>query len=309
MNAKAIMDKKFERSKAGYDVEQVDEFLRDVSIEFSELQTQNESLEKKLEVLADKIREYREDEEAIKDALLGAQKQGVRVIAEAKEKAENIIKEATAKSEAAAAEAKEKADKVVAEADALIAEKTAFSKKIAADAEAEKVRLEKESEAKIAELTAKMDAEIKREEEILAKTRAESASFTDKLLGAYKAHIELLKSIPDTVDSDYTKEVSQKFEEAPAAEVHAEISVVEDVKEEEPAYEEVKAEQPVEEAAPIKSETQSIPFQPVFEEAPENSDVDIFETRELHDADEDDSPFFNKHKHHSNYDKLEFGKK
>ena len=113
MNAKEIVTKTFEKAKlGGYKIEEVDEYLRDVSVEFKKLQNENEELEKKLEVLAAKIREYRNDEDALRDALLIAKKQGIAVVNEAKEQAEKITKEA-----------KEKADKTIKDADALAAKK------------------------------------------------------------------------------------------------------------------------------------------------------------------------------------------
>ena len=62
MNAKDIVTKTFDKAKlGGYKIEEVDEYLRDVSVEYKKLQNENEELEKKLEVLAAKVREYRKD--------------------------------------------------------------------------------------------------------------------------------------------------------------------------------------------------------------------------------------------------------
>lgn len=302
MNAKEIMDKKFERAKLGYSPEEVDDFLREVSLELSELSSQNENLEQKLEVLADKIREYREDEEAIKDALLGAQKQGAHVLADAKAKAEEIVKEATEKAEKLVADAQAEIDEKKAEKERVIAETEAETKRLKEEGEAEMARLKAENEEKLAEITARMDAEIKKEESILANTRAESAAFMDKLLNAYKEHIELLKKIPDEFETKFVKETVEKYENEKAEAVVAEEAVEEMTEE--------KAEEAVEEASEnqeAKSQTQPIPFRPIFEEAPAESDADVFETREL-DAEEKDSPFFNKNRR-SKYDKIEFGKK
>ena len=95
MNAKDIVSKEFDTVKrGGYDAAEVDTFLKDVSIEYKKLQNENEELEKKLEVLAEKIREYRKDEDALRDALLIAKKQGIAVVNEAKEDAEKIRKDA-----------------------------------------------------------------------------------------------------------------------------------------------------------------------------------------------------------------------
>lgn len=51
-------------------------------------------------MLADKLTEYREDEESLRTALLGAQKLGDSVIRESKTKAEIIMRDATIKAEA-----------------------------------------------------------------------------------------------------------------------------------------------------------------------------------------------------------------
>ncbi len=100
MNAKDIVSKEFETVKrGGYDAAEVDFFLKDVSIEYKKLQNENKELEKKLEVLAEKIREYRKDEDALRDALLIAKKQGIAVVNEAKEDAEKIRKDAQEKAE------------------------------------------------------------------------------------------------------------------------------------------------------------------------------------------------------------------
>ena len=76
MNAKDIVSKEFDTVKrGGYDAAEVDTFLKDVSIEYKKQQNENEELEKKLEVHAEKIREYRKDEDALRHALLNAKKQ------------------------------------------------------------------------------------------------------------------------------------------------------------------------------------------------------------------------------------------
>ena len=91
MNAKDILSRRFEKATFnGYKTDDVDEFLREVSSEYSQLQKDKNELERKLEVLADKIREYRDDEDALKDALLLAQKQGNQIVNDSKAAAEKI---------------------------------------------------------------------------------------------------------------------------------------------------------------------------------------------------------------------------
>ncbi|MCL2054046.1 MAG: DivIVA domain-containing protein [Oscillospiraceae bacterium] len=97
LTAKDINNKRFEQARPGYCPSEVDDFLRELANEVGKFQKDKEELEKKIEVLVDSVREYKKDEEALKDALVGAQKQGRAVITEAQQKADGIIANATAK--------------------------------------------------------------------------------------------------------------------------------------------------------------------------------------------------------------------
>ena len=78
MNPQDISNKKFEKSMSGYKTEEVDEYLRDVAIAYAKAIKEKEENELKIVKLVEKINEYRGDEDAIRDALLVAQKQGNR---------------------------------------------------------------------------------------------------------------------------------------------------------------------------------------------------------------------------------------
>lgn len=97
--ASEIATKKFDKVIGGYRVEEVDNFLKQLSDDYSKLLQEKEDLEHKLEVLAEKLIEYREDEESLRTALLGAQKLGDSVIRESRTKAEIILRDATIKAE------------------------------------------------------------------------------------------------------------------------------------------------------------------------------------------------------------------
>lgn len=98
LTAKEISNKKFEKAAfGGYKIEEVDEFLKEVAIEFAQLQKDKEESEKKIDILADKVREYMKDEDVLKAALLGAQRQGHKIIDDAKQLADQIIFEAKEK--------------------------------------------------------------------------------------------------------------------------------------------------------------------------------------------------------------------
>lgn len=123
----AVFDKTLGR---GYRMDQVDEFLAQVAAEFERKEREKEDIEKKLYILAEKVDQYRNDEETLKTALLNAQRMGESVIYEARQKAETIVYDANNK----ASRLREEARQVVADAEeelrSLKAEVTHFKKNI-----------------------------------------------------------------------------------------------------------------------------------------------------------------------------------
>ena len=100
ISASEIHELRFEKAAFGYKQEDIDEFLNKLEEEAAIAQRELDDSNNKIQVQADKVREYMRDEDALKDALLGAQKEGHRIISEANAKAEEII--AQAKEKAAA---------------------------------------------------------------------------------------------------------------------------------------------------------------------------------------------------------------
>lgn len=95
-----IANKKFDKTMGfGYKAEPVEEYLEELANYVAQLLEEKKDLEKKMEVLADKLEEYRQDEESMRNALLGAQKLGDGVIRESKTKAEIILRDATNQAE------------------------------------------------------------------------------------------------------------------------------------------------------------------------------------------------------------------
>lgn len=202
MNAKDIVSKEFDTVKrGGYDAAEVDTFLKDVSIEYKKLQNENEELEKKLEVLAEKIREYRKDEDALRDALLIAKKQGIAVVNEAKDDAEKIRKEA-----------QEKAEKTIKDADALAAKKKELGEKNLADANAKAKQTIDDANAKAEEIHTMMMQQTEREQIVLQRTRKEVQDYTNKILAAYSAHIENIKAMPKACENEFVIKTAKEVE-------------------------------------------------------------------------------------------------
>lgn len=99
LTPETIASRRFDKQVGGYKQDEVEMFLQQVAGEYAKLLSEKEDLEKKIEVLAEKVEQYREDEDSLRSALIGAQKLGDSVIRESKSKAEYILREAQAQAD------------------------------------------------------------------------------------------------------------------------------------------------------------------------------------------------------------------
>lgn len=89
----------FTKSLGGYKTAEIDEFIDRCADTVEALINEKAELAKKLEVLADKLVEYRNDEDSIRTALLSAQRLGDTVVREANHKAGLILDDANIKAQ------------------------------------------------------------------------------------------------------------------------------------------------------------------------------------------------------------------
>jgi cell division initiation protein len=157
LNLHDITGKKFEKSAFGFKPEDVEHHLQKVADYVESLEGEKQVLEKKIQILAEKIEEYRKDENSIREALVGAQRLSQNVVNESNDKAETILSEASKKAEEILKSAQEKADKVVGNT----------------------------------------KSQIEKEEKTLLKMKKEVSSFKSKLLSIYKAHLDLVTALPE----------------------------------------------------------------------------------------------------------------
>ena len=100
LTAQDIREKTFEKAMFnGYEMGAVDEFLEELSNDLAALQKENAVLKGKMKVLVDKIEEYRSSEDALRMAILSAQKMGNMIEKEAKETSEQLLADAAAEAE------------------------------------------------------------------------------------------------------------------------------------------------------------------------------------------------------------------
>ena len=84
----------------GYNMASVDEFLDALTEDYTALFKENVTLKAKLKVLAEKVEEYRSTEEAMRQALLTAQKMAAKLVQEAQTEKEKILADAQVEAQA-----------------------------------------------------------------------------------------------------------------------------------------------------------------------------------------------------------------
>jgi cell division initiation protein len=105
LTPKEISDKVFVKAVfGGYDMTGVDEFLEIVATDYEALYKENAILKGKLKVLVEKVEEYRSTEDAMRMALLTAQRMGDEIKHEANKEKSEVIKSAEMEAQAKLAE-------------------------------------------------------------------------------------------------------------------------------------------------------------------------------------------------------------
>lgn len=185
--------KSLEKGTFGYKVEEVNAFLDMVADDYEVLYNNNEESEEKIIKLVEKINEYREDEDAIKLALLSAQKESKRILADSKAESERMITEAKAESDKMLADAKAESEEVARqseiECEKIINEhKERCAKLIRENTEA--------TEKKIASVKAEYELQSKR----LADVKREVAQFKAALTQIFNKQLSLVEELPDETE-------------------------------------------------------------------------------------------------------------
>ena len=239
--------------KNAYRAQSVDDFFEIVADSYEQMFKENGELVKKIGLLAERVEEYRNDEDNIRAALLTAQRMADKIMKETNEKSEKQLAEATenaaAKEAAAEAKAKRLLEQAQHDADMLLAETKQKAARMIEEATAE----------------AKEQAVVARDRMI--KTQAaldlvekEADKFKRELLTLYTEHIELINKIPEVEDESGKEE--EPAPEEPEVTVQTEETTPEepeeDVIEEIDTDDEQAAEDVIEEPVPEEDEDEVI---------------------------------------------------
>lgn len=268
-----IKEKSFQTTGRGsYRAEDVDNFLSEVSASYEQMFKENGDLIKKISVLVKKIEEYRADEESLKTALFNAQKLADKIVAEARDNAENETATVKAECEKMVAEAKAKADEYLSvlnvEKDEIISDAKAEAEKIIADANAQGK-----------EILGNINRKATHESLVYEMIQKEASEFKSKLVAMYKEHISLINQLPEIAE-EQIKEAEENaevsVEETAVEETADEFVVIEEAEKieavtetEEPVAEILEQEETVEEIEKTTEES----FEVVEDVASEISEV------------------------------------
>ena len=160
----------------GYDIPSVDKFLDQLTEDYTALYKESGILKTKMKVLVDKVEEYRSTEDAMRMALLQAEKTAKGIIADAEKRREAIDEE----TERLRAELTEKAE---------------------ADAEARRAQLREE---------------LASEEAALERAKKATAEYLGRLRASLGAYTETLDRVYDYVEPEPPAEEAPPAKEEPA---------------------------------------------------------------------------------------------
>ncbi len=223
-----IRNVEFTKSLGGYKTTEVDVFIDQCADTVSALIEERNSLNKKLEILADKLVEYKNDEDSIRTALLSAQRLGDTIVREANQKSSLAMEDAGIRAEKALKDAEEKAREIVE--------------------------------------TAK--ASIHAEEQELVRLQKEVAAFKNRMLTIYREHLSLIDVLPEEPETDAAAEtpaaepaVSEAEADEPELSVPAEPVIESPV--EQKAFLERQEEVPVKRQEPFTLHLNELPEEPL----------------------------------------------
>lgn len=295
-----------------YNAEDVDAFFTGVASAYEKAYNENSDLINRLNMLAEKLKSYQEEEELIKKTLKLAQKQADELESSTKKACEDALASANQQASDLKIASSKRAREVVASADEYATKTKADADREATDklrgasataeatintarqkaeaqlrsAQAQAKKILEDARAKADEILGSLKGEVEKERVAYETVRAKSRKFREMLTKSYYEQIGMTEEMLGFVEADddsllaaatRAAEAVSPAEKAPAAPVVKTEPVVvpEEVKEEVPAEEVFTA--PVEEAPVIFT-------QPVAE-TPEEPTVNVWESMASPEAD------------------------
>ena len=214
-----------------YKSDDVDNFFGEVAVAYEKIFRENAELIKRVGLLADRLEQFKRDEEQIKQAVIGAQKAADIIVKEAEVSVEDTKLEAEAILAAAKGEAeiiKADAEKqAIADSDLLlsIARDKAESIINKAKEEAHSILIEANESAKntVGAATRTITSESLHYEML----KKEVSEFRASILAQYKAHIEMISKLPELAIEEAEKQ--KENAEEPSDNVNDDNNIVDEI--------------------------------------------------------------------------------
>lgn len=216
LTPKDLRDHEFQLSgRTGYLATDVDDYMDEVYASYDQMFRENAEIVRKLQVLADRLAQYKEDEENIRNALVEAQRMKNSIIVEAQQKAQGQLSETEEKIRAAResvdAQAEEILDKARLEAEDILKDARAEAAEIVDRANHKATDLLDTANAIYEEKVGSVAEESAKEEAYLVKIKQESARVRKQLTDTYQMQMELLSFAPD-FSSEFTADEAEDVE-------------------------------------------------------------------------------------------------
>lgn len=194
-----------------YEASDVDAFLREVSASYEQVFRENGDLVNKISLLAERVSQYKKDEDNIRRALLTAERMADKIQRDSQQSAQEQLDSAEKKAQELVASAQNRADVLETAASVKASQLTEESKRNATEritsAERTASAMISNAEAKANEIieSAKKNAQLELDRintgirvnsATLEKLESEVSAFRNFILDAYQKHINLVSSLP-----------------------------------------------------------------------------------------------------------------
>lgn len=194
MNPREIKDARFEKATFGYKPEEVEDFLKKVAESYAEVLRASQENEAKILKLVEKINEYREDEEAIKQTLLTAQKSANHILSDAKSEAEKLIEDAKA------------------EHAKLIEKNNLEAERVVNENNARCERLIKETAERTEQKLAAIKLQHENAKDNLDRMKIEVTKFKTQLVDMYNKQLSFIAELPELTEEEIQAAIKEKTE-------------------------------------------------------------------------------------------------
>lgn len=262
-----------------YEAGDVDSFLSEVAASYEQVFRENGDLVKKISLLAERVSQYKKDEDNIRRALLTAERMADKIQRESQQSAQEQLDSAEKKAQELIASAQNRADVLETAASVKASQLTEESNRNATEritsAERTASAMISNAETKANEIIEsakknaqleldRINADIRVNSATLEKLEGEVSAFRNFILDAYQKHIELISSLPQKQEMPTVPTINtDEYISGNSAQVEDDASSDNDVVIEEP--------EKSEEAEPEESEKDEAPAENVESDAKDSA--------------------------------------